>query len=105
MRIGRAAQENGAKKIFISSVMTRRGYRYQEVVKKVNEVLYMACVAENFSFMDQADITMSHISSDGIHLNTHGTVILLFNILSVFSNFDSKLIDFNKDYEHAKSLS
>ena len=104
MKIGRAAQENGAKKIFVSSVMTRRGYRYQEVVKKVNDVLYMACVAENFSFMDQADITMSHISSDGIHLNSHGTVILLFNILSVFSNFDSKLIDFNKDYEHAKSL-
>ena len=55
--------------------------------------------------MDQADITMAHISADGIHLNSHGTSILLYNISSVFNTFDGNSIDFIKDYEYAKSLS
>ena len=105
MKIARIAQEHGAKKIHVSSIMVRRGYRYSEAVKKINDLLYMACVAENFVFMDQADITMAHISSDGIHLNSHGTAILLYNILSVFNTFDGNFIDFRKDYEYAMSLS
>ena len=28
----------------------------------------MACVAENFLYMDQADIKLPHISADGVHL-------------------------------------
>ena len=104
MKIGRAAREHGAKKIYVSSIMTRRGYRYCEGIKKVNDLLYMACVAEDFLFMDHADITMAHISADGIHLNAHGTAILFYNILSVFDSFDGDLIDFKKDYEHAMSM-
>ena len=64
----------------------------------------MACVAEDFVFIDQADITMAHISSDGVHLNSHGTVILLHNILSVFDTFDRNFIDFKRDYEYALSI-
>ena len=74
-------------------------------MKKLNELLYMACVAEDFVFMDQADITMAHISSDGIHLNSYGTAILFYNILSVFDTFDRNFIDFRNDYEYAMSLS
>ena len=104
MKIGRKARDHGAKKICISSVMVRRGYRYCDIVEKINNVLYMACIAEDFVFIDQADITMAHISSDGVHLNSHGTVILLRNILSVFDTFDENFIDFN-DYKYAMSLS
>ena len=85
--------------------MVRRGHRYREVVKKVNDLLYMTCVAEEFNFIDQDDITLAHISQDGVHLNANGTTILLYNILSVFSTFDRNLIDFMKDYQYAKSLS
>ena len=105
LKIGRAAREHGAKKICISSIMVRRGHRYREVVKKVNDLLYMTCVAEEFNFIDQDDITLAHISQDGVHLNANGTIILLYNILSVFSTFDRNLIDFMKDYQYAKSLS
>jgi hypothetical protein len=105
LKIGRAAREQGARKIHVSSIMARRGYKYQEVVTRVNDLLYMACVAEDFIFMDQADIKMAHVSSDGVHLNSHGTSILFFNILSVFNSFDRNLIDFKKDYEYAMSLS
>ena len=69
MKIGRTAREQGARTVHISSIMVRRGYRYAEIVQKVNDLLYMACVAEKFVYMDQANITMAHISSDGVHLN------------------------------------
>ena len=105
MKIARTAHDHGAKKIHVSSIMVRRGHRYSEAIKKINDLLFMVCVAENFEFMDQADITMAHISADGIHLNSHGTSILLYNISSVFNTFDGNSIDFIKDYEYAKSLS
>ena len=73
-------------------------------MKKVNDLLYMACIAEDFIFMDQCDIKFDHISSDGIHPSPSGTAILKFNILSVFSSFDSNLSDFKEEYERAKSL-
>ena len=104
MRIGRKARESGAKKISISSVMVRRGYRFREIVEKTNELLYMACIAEDFMFIDQADITMAHLSSDGVHLNAHGTAILFYNILSVFESFDSNFIDFLEEYRYAMSI-
>ena len=105
MKIERVAREHGAKKIYVSSIMTRRGYRFCEGIKKVNDLLYMACIAEDFLFMDQAAITMAHVSADGIHLNSHGSAILFYNILSVFDTFDGDFIDFKKDYEHAMSMS
>ena len=74
------------------------------LIKKVNDLLYMACIAEDFVFMDQADITMAHISKDGIHLNSYGTSILLYNIMSVFNSFDGDSIDFKHDYDYAMSL-
>ena len=84
--------------------MMRRGHRYAEAIKKVNDLLYMVCVAEGFVYLDLADITMAHVSADGIHLNSHGTTILLYNILSVFNTFNSELIDFMEDYKYAMSL-
>ena len=104
LNIGRAARHHGAKKIHISSIMARRGHRYSEIVKSVNNLLFMACMVEDFLFIDQDDIKLAHISSDGIHLNTHGTAILMFNIFSVFSAFNSSYMDFKEDYDYAMSL-
>ena len=105
LKIGRTAREHGTKKICISSIIVRRGYRFREIIKKVNDLLYMACVAEDFRFIDQDDITIAHVSSDGIHLNSNGTCILLFNILSVFSKFDHNPMNFKDDYQYAISIS
>ena len=54
--------------------------------------------------MDQCDITLDHISSDGVHPNPNGTAILKYNILSAFSTFDRNLMDFKEDYERAKGI-
>ena len=45
-----------------------------------------------------------YLSSDGVHLNSNGTFILLFNILSVFSKFDRNLMDFKDEYQNAISM-
>ena len=52
-------------------------------------------------FMDQGDITVDHISADGIHPNFHGSTILKMNILSVFSSFNPYLCTFGEEYEKA----
>ena len=104
LKIGRAARDYGAQKIYVSGIMARRGYKYGETVRRVNDLLHMACVAEDFIYMSQDDIKLVHISSDGVHLNSHGTAILMFNVFSVFSSFNSDLIDFKEDYNYAISL-
>ena len=101
LEIARAARANGARKIHVSSVLVRRGFAYRDVVDKVNEVLYMACLAENFMFMDQAEISLNHIDSDGIHPNFYGSTILKFNILSAFRTFDRNRMTFRNEYENA----
>ena len=103
LKIGRAARGHGAGKICISGLLVRRGYPYQEAVRRVNDLLYMACVAEHFVYLDQSGITLDHISSDGIHPNHYGSTILKYNILSVFDSFDRDLMDFRDDYEWAIS--
>ena len=66
--------------------------------------MHMACVVEDFVYMSQDDINLAHISSDGVHLNSHGSAILMFNVFSVFSSFNSNFIDFKEDYDYALSL-
>ena len=104
LKIGRAAREQGAKKIYISGIMIRRGFKYGEIVNRVNNLLYMACVVEDFAFINQDDIKVAHISSDGTHLNSYGTAILMFNVFSVFNTFDYNFSDFKEDYDYAMVL-
>ena len=54
-----------------------------------------------FIFLDQDDITLAHIDSDGIHLNFNGTSILKYNILKVFHTFNCNYMNFNNDYNNA----
>ena len=97
--IARAARKCGVEKIHVSSILPRRGHQYRSAVENVNNFLYMACVAEDFLFMDQVGITLDHIDSDGIHPNFYGSTVLKYNILSVFDTFDCNLMDFRSDYE------
>ena len=101
LKIARAAVDQGAKKVYISGIMVRRGNQYRDAVSRVNNLMYMACLAENFVFMHQDDIRFEHISPDGIHLNYYGTAILKKNILSVFQTFDPNLMNFEDDYKKA----
>ena len=80
------------------------GVVLSEIVRRVNDLLHMACTAEDFAYMNQDDIKLAHISSDGVHLNSHGSAIIMFNVFSVFNSFDSNFIDFKEDYDYAISL-
>ena len=104
LQIGRAARDHGAEKIHISAIMARRGYRYSEIVERVNNLLCMACLAEDFVYLSQNNINLAHISADGVHLNSYGTAILKFNVFSIFSSFNSNFIDFKEEYDYAISI-
>ena len=101
LNIAREARKHGAKKIFVSSILERRGFAYRSVVPRVNDLLYMACLAENFVFMDQGAITLAHMDPDGLHPNHSGSSILRFNILSAFRTFESNRMTFRNDYDQA----
>ena len=101
LEIARAARQHGAEKVFVSSILPRRGQQYRAAVAEVNDLLYMACLAEEFTFMDHPHITLAHISSDGVHPNYHGTTILKFDILSTFRTFDRNFCDFMEDYQNS----
>ena len=99
--IARAARAENVEKIHVSSILVRRGYPYRDVVSKVNDLLYMCCLVEDFKFMDQSNITMAHIDTDGLHPNYYGSTILKFNILKTFRTFDPNCMTFRSDYENA----
>lgn len=99
--IGCAARDSGAKKIYISGILVRKGYQYKNVTPRVNNLLQSMCSDENFVYIDQSDITTGHISGDGIHPNFYGTTVLKYNILSIFPTFNPYLSDFDDDYERS----
>ena len=99
MAIARSAREAGASKVFVSAVMVRHGQQYRNPVRRVNNLLERRCSEEGFFYMDQSDVTSSHISMDGVHLNFHGQTILKYNILSTFNTFNPYFTDFEDDYE------
>ena len=101
LNIARCARFHGAKKVVVSSVLPRRGYQYQRALAEVNDLLYMSCIAEEFIFMDNTDITLAHISNDGVHPNNFGTTILKYNILNTFRTFNPRLCDFKQEYENS----
>ena len=66
---------------------------------RVNDLLYMACLAENFTYMDQDRITLAHLDADGLHPNFYGSTILKYNICSVFRTFNKAYMNFRVDLE------
>lgn len=101
MAIARSAREVGASKIFVSAVMVRHGQHYRNPVIRVNNLLERRCSEEGFFYMDQSDVTSSHISRDGVHLNFFGQTILKHNILSTFNTFNPYFTDFEDDYDRS----
>ena len=88
--IAQSARDAGASKVFVSAVIMR-----------VNGLLQKRCSETGFYFMDQSDITSSHVSMDGVHLNFYGQTILKYNILSVFNTFNPYFTDFEDDYDRS----
>ena len=88
LQIARSARSHGVKKIHVSGILVRRGYQYRDIIPKVNDLLYMACLAEDFVYIDQDDITLAHLDADGLRPNFYESTILKFEILSLFRTYE-----------------
>ena len=79
MEAGITCKRHGASKIVISSVLPRSMHESKRA--ELNRLLYDLCVIHNFVFMDNWNMSLKHISPDGVHLNKSGDQQLLFNLL------------------------
>ena len=101
LTIARCARSTGARKFYVSGILVRHGFHYQNIVIRVNRLLEERCREEQFIYMDQSDISSRHISIDGIHPNFFGQTILKRNILECFNTFNPYFSDFDHDYERS----
>ena len=97
--IGRKGRENGALNVVISSILPRRGYKFVDVIRNINNGLSKACMDEGFEFLDNLDIVLSHIGKDGIHPNNKGHTILKMNLLKCMFTFNPYCCDFTSFYD------
>ena len=101
VNIARKAKTFGTKKIYISRIIVRWGYQYGNIITRINNLLENSCREEGFLCLDHLDITMRHISNDGLHLNIYGNTIMKMNLLKCFYSFNPFLCDFDKFYDYA----
>ena len=101
MKIAREARSVGADKVHVSALLIRHGRQYENAIKRVNQLLQSTCTEEGFYYMDQSEISSSHIGMDGVHPNFYGSTLLKMNILLCFNTFNPFFTDFNYDYERS----
>ena len=101
INIGLQARNSGTQKIYISGLLTMTGTYMRNVIHRINLLLQDRCIKEGFIFIDNTDITVAHLSKDGLHPNFYGSIILKMNVLKCFPNFNPYLCDFLGTYEDA----
>ena len=99
LNIARKAKFYGADKVYIASILERRGLHYKNIISRINEKLYMSCLEKGYNFIDNSDIVLDYISRDGIHPNEQGHCILKMNILKCMYSFNPYFCDFTNYYE------
>ena len=48
---------------------------------ELNDILRSLCVLHNYSFIENDDISLDDLASDGVHLNDEGSIKLANNYL------------------------
>ena len=81
MNTGLLCRRYGVQHIFISSVLLRRQFYQQQRCRDLNAFLRDLCVVHNFIFIDNANISVEHLFTDGVHLTDQGSQILCDNYL------------------------
>ena len=74
------------RKVFVSSIICRQDSTLNNKVRQVNNLLSSACRRNSLSFIDNSNILVNHLNSDGIHLNRKGTALLVKNYSSAIRN-------------------
>ena len=101
MKTARLARDTGAQSVYVSAVIVRHGYQYKNPVARVNSLLEATCATEGFIYIDQSDISSSHIAKDGVHLNFYGQTLLKMSLLNCFHTFNPYFNDFEDDYDRS----
>ena len=101
VKIGITAKNAGVKQVFLSSLMPMTGRYWTNMIARINNLLSIECIKYGFHYMDNSDISVHHLSRDGIHLNFYGSIILKMNILKSFYSFNPYICDFLSTYEEA----
>ena len=99
--IGKTARDFGVTEINISGLVTRRDRRLNRIIPRINALLQAECLREDFTFIEQDDITYAHLNDDGLHLNHYGSSIMKMNLLRCFLSFNPYFNDFLYVYENA----
>ena len=73
---GLACRKLGATNVLIGGVTIRRTSFLQERCKELNDILKSLCLISNFIFINNNDINLGHLHSDGVHLNEDGSKLL-----------------------------
>ena len=73
IEIGRTWKSFNLKKVFISFVLCRNEVILSNQINRTNELLNKLCKESDFINISSSNITPSHLSKDGIHLNDMGT--------------------------------
>ena len=94
-------RKHGCGETYVSSILTRREYKYVGTINRINGMLERVCNGEGVKFLDHSDVKVDHICGDGLHPNVNGTTILKMNILSCFEGFNPYFTNFYRDYEYA----
>ena len=79
---GKKCRQEGVNDIYISSLTCRVNMNENQRVNAVNFILKSLCIAENFIFINNDNITPIYLHADGIHLVPNGTAYLANNILN-----------------------
>ena len=73
IEIGRTCKSFNVKEVFISSVLCWNEVILSNQFNCTNELLNKLCKENDFNYISNSNITPSHLSKDGIHLNDIGT--------------------------------
>ena len=65
----------------ISSVLPRKTPYMLQRSKELNEILQNLCIINDFIFINQTNIGLEQLASDGVHLNDEGSIRLANNYL------------------------
>ena len=82
METGLICRERGAENVLIAGVPVRSYHYTWERCRSLNGELKELCLRNNFTFIDNSNITHNtHLHHDGVHLNRDGTRLLANNYL------------------------
>ena len=96
LNIARDARAANVKYIYVSGLMTRKGWVYKEIIDEVNLRLRLGCITEQYDFINNSNIYLSDLC-DGLHLNQQGNRKFIKNLLQCCHSYNPYL---NADDEY-----